>query len=259
MGQRGQASVEYAGVGLLVLALLLGLAVAARSAFAKSATGDRAMLELAKRHAPVFVPERGDDLRPVDFRRCRSAACARTGPAVLFVHAVRRGGFVYLQYWQYIPESRTARTGIRQLDGAHADDWEAVIVKLRADGTVVGARVSAHLGWSGRRPWWELAKGDWAPYPAPVYRAAGSHAGSFDRQGIDLAGDSWSGDGNGADVVLVPADEARGANARFDAGTSPPWDKAVWTNPEAVITGRPGDTATHARYARWWSTVCVLC
>jgi hypothetical protein len=259
MTERGQATVEYAGATLLVLALLLGMGAAARASLPRPATGDRAVLELAERHAPRFVPEKGDDLRPVDFRLCRSPACAGSGPAVLFVHAVRRDGFLYLQYWQYLPESRTARTGIPHLDGAHRDDWEAVIVKLRGDGTVVGARASAHLGWSGRHPWWELAAADWAPYPAPVYRAAGSHAGSFDRQGIDIAGDSWDGDGRATDVVLVPADEMRSTRARFDAGTSAPWEKAAWSSPETVITGRPGDTGRYARYARWWARICGVC
>jgi hypothetical protein len=259
MSDRGQATVEYTGVALVVLALLLGLSVGARASLLRPPTGDKAVLELAKRHAPRFVPERGDDLRPVDFRRCRAAGCARSGPAVVFVHAVRRDGFVYLEYWQYLPESRTAHTGIPQFDGAHRDDWEAVIVKLRADGTVVGARASSHLGWSGRHPWWELAAGDWAPYPAPVYRAAGSHAGSFDRQGIDIAGDSWSGDGVPVAVELVPADEARATGATFDAGTSPPWEKAAWSDPETVITGRSGDTAEYARYARLWARLCAIC
>ena len=35
---------------------------------------------------------------------------------------------------------------------------------------------------------------DWAPYPAAVYRAAGSHAGSFSPAGVDMAGDAWDGD-----------------------------------------------------------------
>jgi hypothetical protein len=58
---------------------------------------------------------------------------------------------------------------------------------------VVGARASAHLGWTGRHPWWELRSGDWAEYPTTVYRASGSHAGSLQQTGIDLAGDRWEG------------------------------------------------------------------
>ena len=104
---------------------------------------------------------------------------------MVFVHGVRKGGAVYLEYWEYLPDSRTAGTGIDRTSTAPTrDDWEGVIVKLRADGTVVGARASAHLGWNGATALVGAAKpGDWAPYPAPVYRAAGSHAGSFRRGG----------------------------------------------------------------------------
>src|SRR6185503_14982135 len=112
-----------------------------------------------------------------------------------------------------------------------------LIVKLRPDGVVVGARASAHLGWAGRHPWWDLAEDDWAPYPATVYRAAGSHAGSFSPTGVDVAGDAWNGNSGSQLAHLVPADEAARAHATFDPGSTPPWEKAVWTNPEAVVTG----------------------
>jgi hypothetical protein len=134
-----------------------------------------------------------------------------------------------------------------------------VIVKLRGDGVVDGARASAHLGWSGRSPWWELREGDWAPYPATVYRASGSHAGSFRRDGIDLAGDGWDGDTPSAEPQLLPADAARASGAVFDTGTVPPWQKEVWGNPESVITGRRGDRARYARYASLWARLCPVC
>jgi hypothetical protein len=179
---------------------------------------------------------------------------------VLYLHAVRRSGFIYLEYWEYLPESRTAHTGIAELDGYHRDDWEGLMVKVRSDGTVVGARASAHLGWSGRSPWWELRTADWAPYPAPVYRASGSHAGSFRRDGIDLAGDGWDGDtAPSAEPLLVPADALRDSGMTFDPGAVPPWQKQVWNDPEAVITGRPGDTARYARYASLWARLCRIC
>jgi hypothetical protein len=257
MRERGQATAEYAGIGLLVLALLLGAAHTANAGLAATA-GDAAYLARAQRIAPRIIPERGDDEVPVDFRTCRSRSCA-TGPPVLFVHAVPHGGYLYLEYWEYLPDSRTAHTGIAALDGAHADDWEGLIVKLRGDGTVVGARASAHLGWAGRHPWWDLARGDWAPYPATVYRAAGSHAGSFSPAGVDVAGDVWNGNGTVDRARLVPADEAARAGVRFDPGATAPWDKQVWSDPEAVTTGRPGSRAELARYARWWARVCMIC
>lgn len=100
MGERAQATVEYAGAALLVLALLLAATAGARARLTAPA-GDAAYLELAAREAPRFVAERGDGERPVDFRRCRDPACARSGRPVLYVHGVRRDGFTYLEYWEY--------------------------------------------------------------------------------------------------------------------------------------------------------------
>src|SRR6478672_10718522 len=125
MRERGQATAEYAGIGLVVLALLLGVTNIARAQLAQPA-GDAAYLDQAQRVAPRIVPEQGDDELPVDFRTCRSRSCATSGRPVLFVHAVRRDGFLYLEYWEYLPDSRTAHTGIAALDGSHADDWEGV-------------------------------------------------------------------------------------------------------------------------------------
>jgi hypothetical protein len=259
MGERAQATVEYAGIGLLVLLLLVAGAAVARARLTSQPGGDAAYLPLAARHAPRFVAERGDGERPIDFGRCRDPACARSGRPVLYVHGLRRAGFTYLEYWEYLPESRTAHTGISAFDGYHHDDWEGVIVKLRADGTVAGARASAHLGWNGRHPWWELRAGDWAPYPAPVYRASGSHAGALWSRGIDLAGDRWDGSVTEPAPALLPADRARRGAPRFDTDATPPWTKQVWNDPEAVTTGPSGSHADYARYARWWADLCRLC
>jgi hypothetical protein len=261
MRERGQATVEYVGLAMAVLVLLLVGASVARAQLQPRPTGDSAYLDVARAHTPRLLAERGDGEQPVDALTCRVPACARGARPVLYVHTVRRGSFVYLEYWEYLPESRTAHTGIAELDGYHRDDWEGVIVKLRGDGAVVGARASAHLGWSGRSPWWELRTGDWAPYPAAVYRASGSHAGSFRRDGIDLAGDGWGGDAAtpGREPLLLPADALRDAGLTFDPGAVPPWQKQVWSDPESVITGRPGDRARYARYASLWARLCTIC
>lgn len=260
MRERGQSTVEYAGVCLLAALLLLGAAQLAEAHLHPARSGDARWLGLAQRYAPTFVAEQGDGEQPVDFRRCRLPSCARGSRPVLYVHAVQRPGATYLEYWEYLPDSRTAHTGISAFDGFHRDDWEGLIVKLRPDGAVVGARASAHLGWSGRHPWWELAPNDWAPYPAPVFRASGSHAGSFQRRGVDVAGDVWDGDA-GATVppVLLAADAARRGAPAFDPGATPPWRKQVWNDPEAVTTGPPGSSGRYARYARWWAQLCRIC
>jgi hypothetical protein len=260
MCERAQATVEYVAVAMVVGLLLLAATTVARARLRPHPTGDSGYLALAHTVAPSLVAERGDGEQPVDFERCRRPECARGGRPVLYVHGLRRAGFVYLEYWEYLPESRTAHIGIAQLDGYHRDDWEGVIVKLRPDGAVVGARASAHLGWSGRSPWWQLRADDWAPYPAPVYRASGSHAGSFHRDGVDLAGDRWDGDTTAAtDPLLLPADRAAAAGATFDTGAIPPWQKQVWSDPESTITGRPGDRARYAGYAALWARLCVIC
>ncbi len=236
---------------LIVLALTSWWAPAALAS-------DSSFLTLAARHTPVLAIERGGDTElPVDFRSCRKVACSeQTRHPVLFLHAVRGGGFTYLEYWEYEPDSRFAHTGIPLIDGYHLDDWEGVIVKLRANGTAVGARATAHLGFNGRHPWWDLAAGDWARYPAVVYRAAGSHGGSFQRGDVDLAGDSWNGTARTVRPALVAADVAARAGAHFDSGAVAPWAKAVWSNPESVITGHPGDGARYALYARLWAALC---
>jgi hypothetical protein len=262
MGVRAQATVEYLGLCLLVVVALAALAAAGPLRDRTHPHGDVRYLALARRLAPTLLLERGAGSElPVDFRRCRAPACARPGGArpVLFLHAVRRGETTYLEYWEYLPDSRLARTGLPLLDGRHRDDWEGVIVKLRGDGTVAGARASAHLGWNGVRPWWDLRRGGWAPYPASVYRAAGSHAGSFSPADIDLAGDGWSGTAARVRPALVPADVAARGAPPFAAGAVAPWEKEAWGDPESAITGRPGDRAPYARYARWWAAVCLPC
>jgi hypothetical protein len=257
---RGQATVEYAGLVLLLAALVLGATVAARAALDDRPREDAAALTLAAQHVPRFIAERGDGEQPVDFRRCRRPACARSARPVLYVHAVQANGFTYLEYWEYLPDSRTAHTGIAAFDGYHHDDWEGVIVKLRADGAEVGARASAHLGWAGRHPWWQLAANDWAPDAQGVYRASGSHAGSFRSQSIDLAGDRWNGNAAASPPpLLLAADRARIGAPAFDLAATPPWQKQAWSDPETVITGPPGSQARYARYARWWATLCLPC
>ena len=230
MDEHAQATVEYVGIGLLVLLALAAGTVTVRAKLTSHPRGDTTYLTLATQHVPRFVAESGDGEHPVDFRRCRDPACARAGRPVLYVHGLRRGGYTYLEYWEYLPESRTAHTGIAPFDGYHLDDWEGLIVKLRSDGSVVGARASAHLGWNGRHPWWELRRADWAPYPTPVYRASGSHAGALRTDGIDLAGDRW--DGSTSEPAPRSWPPIRPAEARPPSTPAPPaWTKAVWSQP----------------------------
>jgi hypothetical protein len=145
MDQRGQASVEWVGLVLLVSVALaaaltfvpsidgrpLGAAVAralvcavkgdchAEGVALRRAYGDRDAA-LVRANAPNIVYEPGTLSLPVDYRRCRSHRCsdarddrdldvhrsARGGvPATAFTHVVHRGGKTYIQYWLYYPDS----------------------------------------------------------------------------------------------------------------------------------------------------------
>src|SRR4051812_23688204 len=138
-GERGQASVEWIGLLLLVSVSLaaavafvpvvdgrpLGAAIAralgcagkhdchADGAALRNAYGERDG-GLVRANVPSIVYEPGTLTLPVDYRRCRSQSCAdapddrdldvhraaRGGtPATAFTHVVRRGGRTYIQYW----------------------------------------------------------------------------------------------------------------------------------------------------------------
>ncbi len=245
MARRGQATVESIGLALLV-ALLLGALGTAVAAGAPGLAGDLAaqlpghrpvrrgdrwaLLDdrygpLVRRYAPTLVLERdryGEDASvPVAFTTCRARRCAALGRGAptAYVHVHRRGGDVYLHYWLYYPDSLTSHLPLAALRGAHADDWEGVIVRVRADGSAA-ARATAHAGLVGAAPWWAEASG-WRPLTgAPVlYRAAGSHANGFARDDVDVAGDRWNGDLAAilpSALLLLPADEAASARRRFD-------------------------------------------
>jgi hypothetical protein len=103
MQQRGQATVEYAGICLALGILLLAMVGLASASLRHRAAGDEAALPLARRYAPAFVAERGDGEQPVDFRRCRVPACSQGARPVLYVHVVRRAGATYIEYWEYLP------------------------------------------------------------------------------------------------------------------------------------------------------------
>jgi hypothetical protein len=199
-----------------------------------------------RRHRPILVLERdrhGEDASvPVDFRACRERACAALGRGrpTAFVHVLRREPEAfYLQYWLYYPDSQTSHLPLPALRGAHRDDWEGVIVRIDKQTGAVSARASAHGAFAGAGPWWSATPG-WRPVAGRpvIHRAAGSHAGGFEPDDLDLAGDAWNGTlATLDDVLLLPADEAPAARRRFDPAAPPPWHKAVWTEPEAASTG----------------------
>lgn len=205
MDERGQGTVEWVGVVAVVALLLVGLlgagvrvpgtelarAVASRmlcaAALAEHCGDEPALIaaygaevgELARRHMPTILFERGSRALPVDFRRCRSSECADGSarglvnesdaglPVTAFVHVVdcrpgaaeateaggadcsgSRAGNLYLQYWTYYVDSATLRgVPIAGAKGFHADDWEGVQIRIGPDGRI-DQRASSHHGYN---------------------------------------------------------------------------------------------------------------
>ncbi len=214
---------------------------------------------LIRRYAPLLVLERdryGDDRSvPVDFAICRARPCADVDRArpVAFVHLVRRPDAAYVHYWLYYTDSRSTHLPDAGV-GSHRDDWEGMIVRIGNDGA--SARLTAHGGLNGALPWWEPVNGWRAITPRPrIYRAAGSHAMGFTPLDIDLAGDAWNGTLGEVVPHLLPADRARSRRARFDPASVPPWQKRLWTDPDADSTGTGGrgrEAVAAAAWARLW-------
>jgi hypothetical protein len=160
-----------------------------------------------------------------------------------------RAGNLYLQYWTYYADSATFR-GIPVLGraGYHPDDWEGVQIRIRPDGSV-DERASSHGGYN-QRPGpvagWASdagvdsvkdasealglrAENGWGPETHLLIVSGGSHAGNT--AGIPRIERLTPGNR----VHLIPLEQiAATTTARF--AVNPPWDKAVWRDPEAEGT-----------------------
>jgi hypothetical protein len=222
---------------------------------------------LIDRALPRLVLERdahGDDDEVPVWTRCRHARCAGAGhaQAVLHVHVVHAAHGPVVELWTYYPDSQTSHLPLAALRGYHRDDWEGLMVAFAPDGSLRGARASAHSGFNATAPWWEQAADDWAPYTGVVYRASGSHALGFRRSDLDLAGDAWGGDlatvEPGA-FRLVAADRVARRGLSFDPEVAPPWHKAAWRNPGTRHTSTAGAGASGmAAAARVWAQAYAL-
>jgi hypothetical protein len=144
--ERGQGTVEWVGlVAVVCLALAalvavgvrvpgagLARAVASRILCAASLAdgcGDEPLLiatygdeigRLVRRHMPTLLLERGSRALPVDFRRCRAAACGDGTPRGA-VHRTDRGGHVTA--FVHVVDCRPGRPAVpaADLDGVGAD------------------------------------------------------------------------------------------------------------------------------------------
>lgn len=288
----GQGTVEWTGLLLLVALLLLGVLQAAGarlpgtslahtiasrlicaaqlSACEQSADSGLAdaygeeIAVLARRYAPELRYERGMTALPVDFRRCRSPACADGPPAGLvwrslsgqpataFVHVVRRGGNTYLQYWLYYPDSATYRgVPIAGRKGFHLDDWESFQIRIGAKGRGVDARASSHKGYGGGDGalGWASDSGivhrpGWSPARGKLLVSGGSHAGrpgeapsllqKLQRStGYGRPAYRWT---PASRLRLVPIERLARSCERPDFAISAPWCKRVYLDPEYAGT-----------------------
>jgi hypothetical protein len=166
--ESGQATVEWAGVLLLVSLALGALVTIAPLVDGRSFGGflahrfvcaveggcdggDAKLADaygardatLVREHAPNLVYEPGELQLPVDYRRCRRIRCAvapddrdldahRTNAgerATVFTRVLRRRGRVYIQYWLYFADSRTVVLGSDRA-------WEAAWLLPRLVGIV---------------------------------------------------------------------------------------------------------------------------
>lgn len=293
-GERGQGTVEWVGLVALVAVAITALASFAglvpgtamvhsisRSLLcAASLSGDcfsegsldqaygEDAAALVRENAPELLF--GPDLLglPVDFRSCRSPACAdATGegvvtestagePVTLFTRVVERDGSTWIQYWAYYPESASLRgLPIAEVEGYHPHDWESTQIRVDPDG-LVEQRASSHAGYNhsrsaanwgadmGSGPLRGAAeavglrrKGGWGEATGRWLIAGGSHAGNVDS---DTRLDPYVTRVPASQVRLIPLEQARGGPLARPAGfdpITPPWRKDVWTDPEAEGTG----------------------
>ncbi len=288
--ERGQGTVEWVGLTLLVSLLMLAAvaggvrvpgatlarALADRLLCAASLAGgcgdEPALIaaygtevgELARRHMPMLVFERGSSAVPVDFRRCRASACGdAAGEGLIdgtdehlavtaFVHVVdcreeeaerteaagancsgERAGNLYLQFWTFYPDSATLRgVPVAGEKGYHRDDWESVQFRIRPGGEV-DQRASSHHGYNyflSDLNWMSdagiAAHDGWGPATHLLIVSGGSHAGN-------TAGFPHVNRFTPSHRVhLIPLERiAAETTARF--AVSPPWLKKVWLDPEA--------------------------
>ena len=221
---------------------------------------------LLRDHAPALVYEDGMTALPVDFRECRSDACAegaasgavtRTSAGlrvVAFTHAIDcrsehvrateawggdcsgpRAGNLYLQYWLYYPGSATAE-GSTALKGPIRHLTTALGHSTFHVDDWEGYQVRIGSGGTSARASSHHGYEGWDPDGDRYHISGGSHAG----RPLEAAGGSWillrvrsaptrsTKDGR---LVLVPL-ETVPDRERYSFAITPPWRKRVWFDPE---------------------------
>jgi hypothetical protein len=260
--ERGQATVEWSALLVLVAVLLSGLAYAAARAdtwrlgesvlhsLVCAVRGDCAgedtleqayggeVAKLVRRYSPNVVYEHRSAQLPIDFRRCRKLECSNGAdgpgeidrssaglPVTAFTRVIdhRSGaGALYVQYWFYYPESFSG--GIGRKLGPFAHDWPG----YHADDWE-GYQV--RIGPGGEASARATAHGGygqgWRPLTGWYRVSGGSHAGQL----VTAAGGERTTAAAG--LELVPLEALSGLDGlRFEI--SPPWRKAVYGDPDAA-------------------------
>jgi hypothetical protein len=225
---------------------------------------------LLRHHAPALLYEDGMTALPVDFRVCRSDACAegagsgavaRTSdglPTVAFTHVIDcrpgriaateawggncsgpRRGNLYLQYWLYYPGSATAEgsTPLKR--------------PIRRVSTALGHSTYHPDDWEGYQvrvgPGGTFARATshhgyngWQPDGDRYYISGGSHAG----RPLERASGSWlarrvaraiARSTKDDRLILIPLETLPDTD-RHSFAVSPPWRKRVYFDPEYAGT-----------------------
>lgn len=207
-----------------------------------TACGDgtpRGLVHRTDRGLPVTAFVHVVDCRAGAVEEAEAAGADCSGPCA---------GNLYIQLWTYYANSATLRgVPIAGELGFHRDDWEGVQVRIGADGEV-DERATSHdgydygrddLNWgseAGIDPLREAAEAigarpanGWGPETHLLLVSGGSHAGNA--AGFPHV-DRFT---PGQRVHLIPLEPiAATSTARFPI--VPPWEKKVWTDPEASGT-----------------------
>src|SRR6478672_9307785 len=141
--ERGQGTVEW--VGLVLLVSLLMLAAIATGVRVPGATLARALADRLL-CAASLADGCGDE--PTLIAAYGSEGEAERADAAGVDCTDERAGNLYLQYWTYYADSATLRgVPIAGKKGYHHDDWESLQLRIRPDGSV-DQRASSHHGYN---------------------------------------------------------------------------------------------------------------
>ena len=180
-----------------------------------------------------------------------------------------RSGHLYVQYWTYYAKSSFWG------DVVHHDDWEGVQVRVAADGTDSRATSHHGYNYTGGPLSWAsdlgaVHRSAWGSSTGRLYVSGGSHAGHvYEHRRISIRRAGRAGAAAAVDaaamiqhrrpraklprhltvpprksrwtpasrLLLIPIEtlDSRARTTRFD-GITPPWEKAVYGDPESQDT-----------------------